>query len=162
MHKLIAILLAILVAVSLYFTCVNWVTAEDIYPQMEINHPDTPEEFMDYYAKRYHLSNLKLTQFKKTRICESNGNPAAHNKSDPNGGSVSEMQFQKPTFYAYAKKAGIKNPDIKDRKHVLHTGIYMFSIGEAGQWTTYRALINGGSYTFYSSHEGRWITIYCS
>ena len=32
---------------------------------------------------------------------ESSGNPNAHNKEDPNGGSYGLLQFQKPTFQMY-------------------------------------------------------------
>lgn len=118
----------------------------------------SPRELLEYFAAEYETSSEDLI---KVANCESGFNEDAHNKKDPNGGSFSFMQFQLPTFNSYAKKIGIDNPDIKNKVHVAETSSYMFSIGEGKQWTAYRALKNGGSYTFFYEPENKYITVYC-
>lgn len=113
---------------------------------------------LEHYAEEY---DINLVPLKKVAFCESGFNEKAFNGNDPNGGSKGFMQFQTKTFYSYANKAGIENANITDKVHQAQVAAYMFSIGEADQWTTYRALMNGGTYTFWSNHEKRYITVYC-
>ena len=66
--------------------------------------------------------------------CESNFNPLAHNKSDPNTGSYGIAQFQLNTFY---KNTKFENPDIWNANQQLETMAQMWAIGEQGQWSCY-------------------------
>lgn len=114
---------------------------------------------LGFFAKEYNIDPVPL---KKTAWCESHYDMSKHNGTDPNGGSFGGLQYQKRTFYTYAKLAGIENPDIHNKVHQAKTGAYMFSIGEAKQWTTWRALMNGGSYTFFYKPINDYYTVYCS
>lgn len=118
----------------------------------------TPKELLTYFADQYKTSAEDLI---KVAMCESGFNEGAHNKEDPNGGSFSFMQFQLPTFNQYAKKINIENHNIENKVHVAQVSSYMFSIGEGKQWTTYRALKNGGEYTFFYKPKNKYITVYC-
>lgn len=76
----------------------------------------------------------------KTLKCESGLNPGAFWAEDGHGGSRGIAQFQTSTFNHYAPLAGVKNLDIWDPLQQLQTMSYMFSIGQAKQWTCYRQL----------------------
>lgn len=113
---------------------------------------------LEYYAQEY---NTPIKPLLKVGWCESQYNEKAHNKTDPNGGSKNYMQFQNKTFYAYAKILDIEKPDIWDKVQIAQVSAYMFSIGEGKQWTTYRAYMNGGSYSFFYKPQNKIITVYC-
>ena len=72
--------------------------------------------------------------------CESGFNEKAWNKSDPQGGAHGIAQFLSPTFYRNAEAMGLKDADIHNTDQQLDVMGYMFSIGEAKQWTCYRNL----------------------
>ena len=67
--------------------------------------------------------------------CESGNNPYAWNKKDPRGGSKGILQFQKPTFYYYAEKIGITNPDIWNVEQQMIVADYIISQGKLYLWT---------------------------
>jgi soluble lytic murein transglycosylase-like protein len=97
----------------------------------------TVQEKVDLYADKYGVSRKEMHA---TIKCESGYRQSAYNKTDPQGGAIGIGQFLRPTFNAYAPKAGIENPDIHDVDHQLQTMAYMFSIGEKSQWTCWRDL----------------------
>jgi len=66
--------------------------------------------------------------------CETRFNPMAHNKQDPNGGSRGIYQFQEKTFYNFAKKYGIDNPDIWNPYQQVNLAIYILRDGGANHW----------------------------
>ena len=67
--------------------------------------------------------------------CESKFNPLAHNTTDPNGGSKGVFQFQAKTFYGFAEKYGIENPDIWNTAQQVHVAIRMLKNNLAFHWT---------------------------
>jgi hypothetical protein len=95
------------------------------------------EKEIETHAQAY---KVNAETMKKVVECESNFYKDAHNTSDPYGGAKGVAQFLEPTFRAYAPKAGIVNHDIWNPEHQLKTMAYMFSLGEARQWTCYRLL----------------------
>lgn len=97
----------------------------------------SPVEYVDKYAEQYGVDSQVL---KKVMFCESSNNPKAVNKKDPNGGSFGVMQFQIETFYSYAKKIKIENPDIHNVEQQIKVASYMFSIGQMKQWSCARNL----------------------
>ena len=112
---------------------------------------------VEHFAEEYKTDPAVML---KIGQCESGFDENAWNKSDPNGGSHGYMQFQTSTFYSYAKKLNIENPDIKDKVQQAQVSAYMFSIGEGKQWTTYMAYKNGGTYTF-TDRKGKTHTVHC-
>lgn len=118
----------------------------------------TVTALLEHFAEEYKTDPVALLKVGK---CESGYKENQWNKVDPNGGSKGFMQFQTRTFYSYAAKLGIPNPDIWDKVHQAQVAAYMFSIGEGKQWTTYMAYKNGGSYTFWYKPLNKYMTIYC-
>ncbi len=90
----------------------------------------------------YGISSYQMTE---TIRCESGFKRKAWNKTDPHGGAKGIGQFLQPTFDSYSKKAGISDGDVWDIKDSLQTMAYMFSIGQAKQWTEWRRLFSGTS-----------------
>lgn len=85
-----------------------------------------------HYASEFDVSEEEMAQ---TVQCESQGNERAWNRSDPHGGAKGIAQFLQPTFNTWSKRAGVKNGDVWDKEDAIKTMAYMFSVGEAKQWT---------------------------
>lgn len=102
--------------------------------------PTSTRELIGYFGKKYGLTIEEQDQMWHTIWNESGDDQTAHNLNDPYGGAIGTCQFLAPTFYSYAPLAGIKNPDINNREHQIQTMAYMFSLGEAKQWTEWRKL----------------------
>lgn len=82
---------------------------------------------------------------RKVISCESSFKEGAWNKKDPHGGAKGIAQFLQPTFNRYSKEVGIENTDIWNTEHQLETMAYMFSIGQAKQWTCYKMQVSTAS-----------------
>lgn len=87
---------------------------------------------MNQEAARYQINPASL---KRVAKCESGYNKDAINTNDPNGGSKGILQFQDLTFYQNAAILKIENPDIWNVSQQIQTAAYLFSKGEAHQWT---------------------------
>ena len=92
-------------------------------------------DLIAYNADKYQVDSESIS---KTIHCESRNNPKAINRNDPNGGSKGIAQFQTKTFYNYAKKINIKNPDIWNTEQQVEVMAYMFSINQQKQWSCAR------------------------
>ena len=92
-------------------------------------------DVITYNSDKYQVDSESIS---KTIHCESRNNPKAINKNDPNGGSKGIAQFQTKTFYNYAKKINIKNPDIWNVEQQVEVMAYMFSINQQKQWSCAR------------------------
>ena len=86
---------------------------------------------VESYARKYGVDSGMLVA---TVRCESGFSPTAHNKRDPNGGSFGIAQFQWATFYKWAPLL-FSEPNIHDSYQQLETMAYMWSKGQAGQWS---------------------------
>lgn len=109
-------------------------TSTAVFPK-----PLTISEKIDVVAKKYEV-NAQL--MRATISCESGFNESAYNGSDPYGGAHGIAQFLKPTFYRYASQLKIESPDIWNTDQQLELMAYMFSIGEAKQWTCWHIVKN--------------------
>lgn len=130
------------------------VKADQVMAQPEPEVPLSPTEYADKYAAQYQVD---ASVFKKVMWCESNNRQES--KGD-NGRAIGVYQFHKGTFDMYSKKLG-KTLDINSYQDQIELAAYMFSIGEARQWTAYRAIINGGTYSFYSNLLDKHFTVTC-
>lgn len=72
------------------------------------------------------------SQLVRVMMCESKGNPKAINKIS---GASGLFQFMPRTFAANAARVGIKNQDIWNPSQQIEVAAFMFSIGQAVQWT---------------------------
>lgn len=106
-------------------------TEEQLLAQMSV------KELVAHFADKYNTSSIQL---EKVMFCESSGNPKAWNKKDPGVGSKGIFQFQEGTFYSYAARVGIENPDIWNNTHQAQVASYMFSKGLAYHWSCYKKL----------------------
>ena len=108
--------------------------------------PPSPEFHVKQLIEQYgsDLATSTREQILGTIRAESGFNPAAHNKSDPEGGAIGCAQYLTSTFNHYAPLAGIKDLNIWDCEQQIQTMTYMFKIGEAKQWTCWRRLFRGG------------------
>ena len=97
--------------------------------------PQTTKELIYEYSKRYGADVTLINYIAK---CESNFNPKAHNRRDPNGGSKGIFQFQERTFYHAAKAVGIEDPDIWNVEQQVEAAAYLISKGYAYLWTCVR------------------------
>ena len=97
----------------------------------------TREEMEAYIRKEYPQRAERVIQ---VIDCESDFNPQAINRNDPNGGSKGLGQFQDATFVRYSKLVGINSADVWNPKDSIDTVIYMFKIGAQSQWSCYNLL----------------------
>lgn len=105
--------------------------------QWKVTHetPPTTHELIVAYAVRYEVS---ITQMTGTIDCESQFYSKAYNPHDGHGGAKGIGQFLQGTFDHYAPLAGVKKGDVWNAEDSIHVMAYMFSIGEAKQWTCWR------------------------
>jgi len=108
------------------------------------------------------LFNQDPFLIKKIIYCESSGKISSHD-----GGRGTNITGIHDTTFDYWLKEYTKETGETLNKDSSYDQIKMmsfaFSLGEdyRRQWTTYRAYINGGTYTFYSSLMGRTYTSTC-
>lgn len=130
------------IGLSLTTSVANAVTTEYIpVTIIEVKEPIRElsiDEKIVKYANQYGVNPQLM---RKTIECESQFKETAYNASDPYGGAFGVAQFLKPTFYRYAKIVKIENPDIWNTDQQLEIMGYMFSIGQAKQWTCARKFL---------------------
>lgn len=115
-------------------------------------------EMIDYIAPQYGADTELL---KKITFCE-----ASHNLGNvihDGGRGTGTTGFLKNTFNDWKVKLGRPELVYESNFDQLTLMAIAFEKGESYRmaWTSYRAYINGGTYTFYSSYEHRWITVHC-
>lgn len=111
-----------------------------------------PTEVIERYAIEYGVDKNLLYSIIK---CESHFNQNAVGLA----GEVTMAQFLPTTFEGQAKKMG-EQLDIKSYHDAIKLTAYSLSIGDGKLWTTYRAIQNGGTYTF-TDRKGITHTSYC-
>lgn len=123
---------------------------------LEIVNPTvlTVEEQIVYYSQMYNTDNGIIS---KIIQCESQGKQSA---VGDNGLSRGIAQFQKPTFTSLSKLMG-EELDYNSSNDQIKLMVWSIANGYGRNWTTYRALKNGGTYSFYSNQLGRYYTVYC-
>jgi len=112
------------------------------------------EEQVVYFSKLY---GGDANIISKVMECESGGNQSAVGDE---GRSRGVMQFQKPTFDSLSGKIG-ENLDINSSYDQIKLATWAISNGHGRSWTAYRAIMNGGVYSFYSNQLKRSFTVYC-
>lgn len=97
-------------------------------------------------------------------LCESH----LSKKKGDSGRANGEWQYHKETWNRYASlyRKTYNVPDqfnIESSHDQAKLTAFVFSLGESSkrEWTTYRAIKNGGTYTFYSKLLNQWFTVKC-
>lgn len=88
--------------------------------------------FSQYRVENYPIiSNIII----RLISCESGFNTKAYNPKDTDGlPAYGILQFKMKTFMTYAKRYGIKNPDIWNPKQQIEVAILMIRDGQVRQW----------------------------
>lgn len=90
---------------------------------------------------KYNVSDASMVALAK---CESSLNNLAINHADPEGGSIGLFQFQPSTFYGFAKRHGIEDPDIGDPIQQADLAAWMVSQGYGPRWSCWKVVDNIG------------------
>ena len=116
----------------------------------------TTKDQVVYFSKLYG-GDSKIAL--RVMECESGGD---HSTSSDGGRSNGVMQFQKETFTRMSKAMGLKL-NYSSRYDQIKLATWALTQPKfASEWTTYRAIKNGGTYSFYSRQMKRHYTIKCS
>jgi len=96
-------------------------------------------DYTSFYAKKYGISQNLLN---KVIACESTFNPKAIHYHDGGKGkhSIGVLQFQESTFLLWEKKLG-EDLNYDSTHDQIKLASYMWSKGQARQWTCYRNLV---------------------
>jgi len=107
----------------------------------QIAKSDSIPNRMKLLIKKYsNLYGVSKDEMYRVMFCESRGDPFAWNKNDPNNGSKGLFQYQDRTFYYYAGKIGIENPDIWDIEQQIKLTAWLFSQNKQSLWSCWKKL----------------------
>lgn len=120
----------------------------------ELEVPKGIEEQIEYYSTLY---NVDSSLIKKVIECESDGDVSAVGDG---GLSKGIGQFQKSTFLDLSNKMG-EVLDYNSSHDQIKLMTWSIVNGYGRRWTAYRAIQNGGTYSFYSSQLKRHFTVSC-
>lgn len=113
---------------------------------------------INYFANLYGVDSRLVS---KVIECESDGQ---HEAVGDGGRSRGIGQFQKPTFESLEElyfKEYNEYLDYESEFDQIKLLTWSIANGHGRNWTAYRAIKNGGTYTFYSKQMKRWYTVYC-
>ena len=112
------------------------------------------DELIVRFAKENEVSPALL---KKVMLCESHGNMEL--VGDGNR-ALGIYQYHEPTWEEFTSKMGedLNRDSAYDQIKVT---AWAFSNGYAQRWTAYRAIMNGGTYSFYSKLLKKHFTVKC-
>ncbi len=72
-------------------------------------------------------------------VCESHWYANAYNPKDTDGlPKYGALQYRWSTFYGYAKKYGVENPNIWNPRQQIEVAVLMVRDGQAWQWGCYK------------------------
>lgn len=109
---------------------------------------------IDYYSKLY---NTNYDTVSKVIQCESKFNP---NAVGDGGRSRGIGQFQEPTFNRLSRLMS-EELDYNSQHDQIKLLTWSIANGHGREWTAYRCIMNGGSYSFYSSQLKKHFTVSC-
>lgn len=116
----------------------------------------SPKEVITYYSNLYGADEVVLL---KMAECESNFNPNA--VGDGNR-AKNLYQFHRGTFDRYSRLFGQELDYDSYHDQAMLTAWLAVNKPEAlNEWTSYRAIKNGGTYSFYSKLLQKHFTVVC-
>ena len=125
-------------------------------PGKEMDLRDQPiKEIVNYFAIENDLDpKLALAVMR----CESNGK---QNTVSDGGRSIGVFQYQKPTWERHSKEYG-EELDRNSPYDQAKLATWAIANGKGNEWTAYRTIKNGGTYSFYSNQLKQHFTVKCS
>lgn len=116
---------------------------------------NTTKELVTKYAQVYNVNSKVMLAMMR---CESSGNQSAIGDG---GRAKGIYQYHTGTWERIEDKLG-KDMDINSEHDQIHMTAYALSQGMGSQWTSYVAIKNGGTYSFYSKLMKQNYTVKCS
>lgn len=118
--------------------------------------PNDVKGMIVYYGEQY---GAEIPLLDKMAFCESTYNPKAVGDG---GRALSVYQYHKETFYSHAKLMGEElNYNSAHDQIKLTAWISVHHPDKLRAWTSYRAIKNGGTYSFYSKLLKKHYTVVC-
>ena len=114
----------------------------------------TIEQQVTYFSELY---GADTDIVEKVIQCESRG---IVNAIGDSGRSIGIAQFQKPTFLMLSKKLG-EELDFNSSHDQIKLLSWSIANGYGRNWTSYVAIKNGGTYSFYSNQLKRHFRVTC-
>lgn len=111
-------------------------------------------EQINHYAT---LNGIEGSLIKKIVKCESEFKTTALGDG---GRAYGLMQYHKASFERHAKLFG-EELDYYSSHDQIKLGTFAISKGMGREWTSYRAIMNGGEYSFYSKLLQKNFTVRC-
>lgn len=116
------------------------------------------KEQIEYFSGIYGVDSKLVS---KVIECESGGD---HKVVGDGGRSKGIAQIQKPTWIDLEQKFNVEHKeDLNYMSQFDQLKLTTWSIanGEGSRWTAYRAIKNGGRYSFYSRQLKKHFVVYC-
>lgn len=107
------------------------------------------------YSEKYQVDKNVLI---KMAECESN---FKQNTYGDKNNAFGLYQFWNETWHRHSIKYFGHELDKNSVVDQIMLASAAISGGDGNEWTSYRAIKNGGSYTFYYKLEKRYVTVYC-
>lgn len=114
----------------------------------------TIEGQINYYSELYDVDSGIIN---KVIQCESRGNV---NAVGDGGRSRGIAQFQEPSFNRLSRLMG-EELEYTSPHDQIKLMVWSIANGYGREWSAYRALMNGGIYSFYSSQLQKHFTVVC-
>lgn len=102
------------------------------------------DEKVNQFSDMYGIDSKLVS---KVIECESKYD---HTNLGDGGRAFGVMQYHKASFLRHAKLMGEPNLDYYSTYDQIKVGTWALANGHAREWTSYRAIMNGGTYAFYS------------
>ena len=143
MKKILYVLVLVILSFLLHKFCV--------YRETYVKAEDNITHFSELYGSNEDIVRAVIR-------CESHG---LHSAKGDGGNANGIAQFWEGTFNRMSNKLGEKLDYNSEYDQVKLLSFAMSKPELAREWTSYRAIMNGGKYTFYSKVDKKIHTVYC-
>lgn len=162
---MLKILTMIAIAVAILIASPSLLIAQDKYPDGWCGKEDAMCLIKRYTAK-FHSSTDTVYS---VMMCEGGLDGKSGDFRDGAYHSFRWFAYFTETWERYSQKYrdtfGVEDEfDINSLHDQVKLTSWIYSLEEVNkeEWTTYRAIKNGGTYTFYSKFHKKWFTIFCT
>lgn len=113
------------------------------------------QEKVNQFSNIYSIDSKLVS---KVVECESKYD---HEQEGDGGRAFGVMQYHEASFKRHAKLMGEPDLDYYSTYDQIKVGTWALANGHAREWTAYRAIMNGGVYSFYSKLLKKHFTVKC-